>query len=218
MKKVYICIPILVIFFTSICFADYSPVISGNFEVGDRLYTDFMEDNEEIVDEYYYHKYWLKYKKKLSVSDYYYLKYQYYRKKYKFETNYNNIGYNLWGNYTWRINNKVRNKFKVSYKNKDYFDNVIKSYNSLRLQYLLEFNPDDKNDYEISIQRQWNNYFNTDINDNTEDKLCLNWTYEIDGDLEVNTGLQINHQLYSQYSERSNKYGHSFSLGFKYKL
>ncbi len=218
MKKVYILIPVVIIIFSSICIADYRPIISGDFEVGDKLYTDFEGYEEEIIDKYHYYKHWLKYKKKLSTTEYYYLKYQYYRKKYKFKTRYNNICFNLWGNYTTEISDKIRNRFKINYKDKDYYDKQIKSYKSLRFKYMLDYDPDNKNDYEICIQRQWNNYCQRSVNDNTKDKICLGWEYEMNKNLEINTNIKVNYQSYSQYSQRSNKYSHNFSLGFKYKL
>ncbi len=220
MKTVYICIITLFIIISgSLCFAGYPPVISGDFSSGKKLYTDLLEGNEEeIIDHYYYQKSWLKYKKKLSVSEYYYLKYQFYSKEYEVKDKYNNICHNIWGNYTYQLSEKLRNRVNLSYKDKDYYDNNTKSYNSLCLKYTLDYDPDCRNDYQVYIQRQWNNYLIEDVNDNTRDKLSIEWEHEIKDNLEINTRFQIEKQQYSHYSQRSNKYNQNISVGFNYEL
>ncbi len=199
---------------------DYRPVLSGDLEFGDRLYTDVLEEDEEeeILDQYYYKRYWLKYKQKLTPDDYYYLKLQYYRKEYEEKCNYDNITLNLWGNYTYSLNEKLKNRWKINIKDKDYNQNSDKSYQSLRLKYQIDYDFDSRNDYTIYLQRQWNKYIIRDVNDNVRDKISFNWDYDVNKRLNIDTTLQMEQQLYDYPSETSNKYGKKISVGFKYKL
>jgi hypothetical protein len=202
--------------------AKYRPELSGNFETGDRTYSELLEEAEEVLDFYTYDRYWLKYKQKLSSSDYYFLKMQYYRKDYDEQLNYNNITLDIWANYTYKINSKLRNRWELSYKDKDYFINSLKSYYGLKIKYQFDYNYNEKHDYTIYLQRQWNDYINNNSNDNsndnTSDKLSINWNYKVNSDLDLTSTMQMDRQLYSNISDCSNKMGHKLSVGFKYKL
>ncbi len=198
---------------------NYRPVLSGDLEIGDRLYTDILaEDREEILDQYYYRRYWLKYKQKLTPGDYYYVKLQYYRKEYKEQQNYDHIALNLWGNYTYSLNKRLKNRWKINIKDKDYNFNTEKSYHSLRLKYQLDYDFNSRHDYTVYLQRQWNNYIFRETNDNIRDSLSFNWDFNINERLDIDTTLQLEQQLYDYPSESSNKYGKKVSIGFKYEL
>lgn len=201
--------------------ADYRPVLSGDFEVGDRLYTEYNEleeEEEEVLDTYFYRRGWLKYKQKLTPSDYYYFKFQYYKKEYDDQQTYNNVTLNLWGNYTYELTEKLRNRWKANFKDKDYLDRPDNSYRSLRLQYQLDYDYDRVNDYTFYLQRQWEDYRNDPANYNTRDRISLEWERELRDGFDINTTFQYERQQYNYDSDRSNKYGRKLSIGFDYEL
>lgn len=196
----------------------YRPELSGDLEIGDRLYTNILEpEEEEILDQYYYKRYWLKYKQKLTPDDYYYFKVQYYKKQYEEKQDYDNITLNLWGNYTYSLSEKLKNRWKINVKDKDY-KIADKSYRSFRLKYQFDYELNSRHDYTVYLQRQWENYSLTNINDNIQDKVSFNWDCDLSQRLSIDTTLQFKQQLYDYPSERSNKYGKEISVGFKYKL
>lgn len=200
--------------------ADYPPELSGNLEVGDRLYTDFEEDaeEEEIIDKYWYRRSWLRYRQKLSPTDYYYVKGQYYKKNYIEESSYDNTSLDFWANYTHQLDDSLRNQYLLTLRDKDYFNKTSKSYQLARLKYQLDYEYNDRHDYTIYLQRQWQDYINQSSNDNIYDRLSLSWDYEVNEDFELNTNLQFNREKYLNISESSNKYGQKLSVGFKWKL
>ena len=221
MRKLFFYLFVVFILF-SCCFqveAGYRPVISGNYESGNRLYTDlYQEDNEEMIDEYNYNLLWLKYKKKITSSEYYYFKIQYYKKKYLISDTYNNIGLDLWGNYTYQITDKLRSRWKGNIKDKNYYSKSEKSYQSYRLKYELDYDYNQKNDYNFYIQRQWNDFIQLDDKDYIRDKIKVEWEHEYTENIKIMTDFKYERQVYDISSDSSNKYGKQFSIGFKYKL
>ncbi len=224
MKKLFFVLSFIVFLFSCITVsiqvkAAYKPVISGKFDSGERLYIDLDEkENEEINDKYHYNKFWLNYKQKLSTAEYYYFKFQYYKKEYILSDTYNNIGLDLWGNYTYLLNDKTRNRWKINIKDKDYFSNQDKSYNSYKLDYELDYDYNRRNDYGLVLQRQWNDFWEVDSKDYIRDKIKLEWDYDYSDDFKINTTLQYERQIYNLPSDSSNKYGKQISIGFDYKL
>jgi len=200
--------------------ADYNPVITAKLESGDRLYTDFIEEDEfeEINDKYYYNKFWLNYKQKISSSDYYYFKFQYYNKDYLLSDTYNNTTLDFWTNYTYMLNDKTRNRYKLNIKDKDYYSNEDSSYSSYRLDYELDYDYDEKNDYSLGLQRQWNKYKVLEIKDSIRDKIKLEWDYEYSDDFSIKTTFQYEQEVHDSFSTTTNKYGKQLSLSFKYDL
>lgn len=197
----------------------YEPVISGNFDSGQRIYTNFDQDeNEELDDKYHYNRLWLKYKQKLTTAEYYYFKFQYYKKDYHFSDTYNNIGLDFWGNYTYKINDKTRYRWKINIKDKDYFSNKEKSYKSLRINYELDYDYDRKNDYGLILQRQWNDFSNDYSKNYFRDKIKLEWDYDYSDRFQIESSLQYERQIYNLPSESNNKYGKQISIGFDYEL
>ena len=198
--------------------AAYNPELSGDFEVGDRLYTDQVMEEKEILDKYYYKRCWIKYKKKLAPGEYYYLKGQFYKKEYDQKDSYNNIALDFWGNYTSQLSDQLKRRWKLNYKDKVYYTNRTKSYNTYKIEYQLYYKYDKKSDYSLSLQQQWNDYKNEDSKDSTRNKLGLNWKCDISDSFEISTSYQVEKQLYNGTSGSSDKYGRKLSLGFKYKL
>ncbi|MFW5972203.1 MAG: hypothetical protein ACOCRL_01825 [Bacillota bacterium] len=195
----------------------YSPEISGDLEAGDRLYFD-TDTEEELLDKYYYQKLWLRYKQQLAVDEYYYLKGQVYLKEYDIKTTYNNKTLDLWGNYTKRLTDRIRNRWKINLKDKGYYLSEVKSYKSYRLNYQLDFDYDKNQRYSFYIQRQWNDYIKDDNKDYIRDRLSLNWRYKVNDSLQLNSSGQLEKQTFKKTAESSNKQGKKLSIGFKYKL
>jgi len=222
LRKAYIILVLVIIFTLVLSFAcsAVDGTISGKLESGDKSYTDLSGKygEEELLDRYFYRRYWLKYKQKLEDGDYYYLKVQYYRKEYENETDYDNLSLKLDGNYTFYPGEKVRNKLIMTLKNKDYFHALYRSYNALKLKYQVDYDYSQESDYTIYLQRQWNNCLNHNYNDNIKDRLSVKWEYELNDNFDINTTYQVEEQLYRATSERSNKYSQKVSLGFKYDL
>lgn len=216
----YLLIPVIIIVagFNTVVTEANSPQLSGDLEIGDRVYTDQTPARVEILDKYYYKKLWLKYKKKFSGKGYYYVKGQYYLKDYETKITYNSKTLDLWFNYTTQVGDKLRRRWKINIKDKNYSTSPIKSYNSYRIKYQIDYDYNEKHEYGVYLQRQWNDYLKNDNKDSTRDKLSFGWDYEINDRLELNASCQFQNQSYNLFSDSSNKYGKKFSIGFNYDL
>ena len=199
--------------------AAYDPVLSGKLDSGERIYTNFDEDdNEELDDKYYYNRLWLNYKQKLNTSEYYYFKFQYYKKDYYISDTYNNIGFDLWGNYTYMLNDRVRNRWKINIKDKDYYSNEVKSYKALRIDYEIDYDYDQKNDYGLILQRQWNDFPGDGSKNYFRDKIKLEWDHDYSDKFKIESSFQYERKIYDLPSDSNNKYGKQISFGFDYEL
>ena len=224
MKKILFSLLLITLLFTCIIVEQkeivaYEPVLSGKFDSGERIYTNFDQDeNEEIDDKYHYNRFWVNYKQKLTTSEYYYLKFQYYKKDYYFSDTYNNIGLDFWGNYTYKLNDKTRNRLKINIKDKNYFSNQEKSYKALRIDYEMDYDYDQKNDYGLILQRQWNDFSNDYSKNYFRDKIKIEWDYDYSDRFQIESSFQYERQIYNFPSESSNKYGTQLSISFDYEL
>lgn len=215
----------------------YSPEISGNFERGERSYIDIYlleeeldgevddtdelieeELQEELIDKYYYDRIWLRYKQQLNRSDYYYIKAQYYNKEYQERLSYNNITWDLWTNYTFRLSEQLRNKIMLDLKKKDYYDNEKNTYNQIRLKYQLDLEIDERNDCSLFMQRQWKDYPHNEAKDNLYDRVSISWKCDITDNFKLNTGIQYDKNFFKPISESSDKESRKFNIGFEWKL
>lgn len=206
---------------------EYSPVISGDYELGERTYIDIFdlenesdldEETEEIIDTYTYNKLWLRFKQKLNKEDYYYLKIQYNNKEYQEKKNYNNIALDLWTNYTFRINDYLDNKVMVDYRDKDYQYNNDNTYQQIRLKYQLDYKLNARNEYSLYLQRKWKDYPNNEDKDNTYDRVSVSWDWDLSDKLTINSKIQFDWTEYKPISESSNKDSKKFNVGFKLEL
>jgi len=200
---------------------NYQPEISGSFESGDKLYTDpgiLEEDEEDTVDYYQYDKQWLRYKQQLAPGEYYYLKGQRQQRIYEHSQTYDNLNLELEGNYTFYLTERLRNRFKLLLRDKDYLESETKDYQLARLQYTLQFDFSEKHDYEILVQKQWTEYERSPEDDYRLNRLSLKWGWNFNENLDLDTRLQFDQQLNNQKSGRTDKSGRKLSLHFKYKL
>ncbi|MFP4021152.1 MAG: hypothetical protein ACLFUK_06050 [Halanaerobium sp.] len=199
----------------------YQPEISGSFESGDRLYTDPGGwENNEPLDYYRYDKQWLKYKQQLAVGEYYYLKMQRQEKIYDQSQSYNSLSLETEGNYTFYLTEKLRNRFKLLLRDKDYleYEYDYKDYQLARLQYTLQYEYSELHDYELILQKQWTEYELSPESDYQTDRIALNWGWQFNHDLKLDTKIQYDWQRNDHNSGRSDKDGRKISLKFKYKL
>lgn len=200
---------------------NYQPEISGSIENGDRLYTDPGNwENDDPLDYYRYDKEWLKYKQKLAVGEYYYLKVQRKKKIYEQSQNYNSRSLETEGNYTFYLNEKLRNRFKVLFRDKEYLaeDYHYKDYQLARLQYTLQYKRNDIHKYELILQKQWTDYDLSPESDYERERIALKWGWKLTENLQLNSKIQYDWQRNDDDSSRSNKDGRKVSLNFKYKL
>ena len=199
----------------------YQPEISGSFESGDRLYTDPGSwENDEPLDYYRYDKQWLKYKQKIAVGEYYYLKMQRQERIYDQSQSYNSLSLETEGNYTFYLTEKLRNRFKLLLRDKDYLEDNYddKDYQLAILQYTLQYEYSDIHDYELILQKQWTEYQLSPESDYQTDRIALKWGWELNPDLQLDTKIQYDWQHNDHDSSRSDKEGRKISLKFKYKL
>jgi len=200
----------------------YQPEISGSFESGDKLFTDpgALDSEEETVDYYKYDKQWLKYRQQLAVGEYYYLKVQRQQRIYEHSQAYDNLNLETEGNYTFYLTEKLRNRFKVLLRDKDYLetDYKYKDYQLARLQYSLQYELNDYHDYEISMQKQWTEYNVSPEKDYQLNRISLTWGWEVNENFDLDTKFQFDQQLNDINSGSTDKNGRKISLKFKYKL
>lgn len=210
------------VFFSPLLLAkEYRPEISGSFESGDRLYTDPGEIDEHEPNDYYrYDKQWLKYRQKLAVGEYYYLKVLRQEKIYDQSENYNSLNLETEGNYTFHLTEKLRNRFKLLLRDKDYLIDQYndKDYQLARLQYTLQYKKNKIHDYQLILQRQWTSYQENSSNDYTKDRIAVKWGWKMTENLALDTKLQYDWQRNDHKSKRTDKDGRKISLKFKYKL
>ncbi len=200
---------------------DYQPEITGSFESGDRLYTDPGSwENDDPLDYYRYDKQWLKYKQQLAVGEYYYLKLQRQERIYDQSQSYNSLNLETEGNYTFYLTEKLRNRFKLLLRDKDYLERGYdyKDYQLARIQYTLQYGYNDFHDYELILQKQWTEYELSPGSDYQRDRIALKWGWKLSSNLEVDTKIQYDWQRNDQDSSRSDKAGRKISFKFKYKL
>lgn len=226
----YITLLVLIIIYgtsISIRAKTYRPELSGDYEIGERTYTDLYELNngedeteteEDVIDYYLYRKMWLKYRQKLNTSDYYYFKVQYNRKDYQEKESYNSISLDLWTNYSFKINDRLKNKFMFDFRNKEYIVNAENTYNQIRLKYQLDCKIDEKNDCSIYVQRQWKDFLINNNKDNIYDRLSLSWDWDVNDNLTVNSNIQLDNTSFKPISDSTNKEGRKFNVGFKWKM
>lgn len=205
----------------SVLAKSYQPEISGSIENGDRIYTDPGSwENDEPLDYYRYDKQWLKYKQKLAVGEYYYLKIKRQEKIYEQSQSYNSLNLETEGNYTFYLNEKVRNRFKVLLRDKDYLerDYDYKDYQLARLQYTLQYKRNDTHNYELILQKQWTEYELSPDSDYQRERIALKWGWQLSQNLKLDSKIQYDWQRNDNDSNRSDKDGRKISLNFKYKL
>ena len=199
----------------------YQPEISGSIESGDRLYTDPGNwENDDPLDYYRYDKQWLKYKQQLAVGEYYYLKVQRQEKIYEQSESYNSLNLESEGNYTFYLTEKLRNRFKVLIRDKDYLEDKYddKDYQLARLQYTLQYKRNKTHDYELILQKQWTEYELSPDSDYQRERIALKWGWKLSPNLTLDSKIQYDWQRNDNDSSRSNKDGRKISLNFKYKL
>jgi len=199
----------------------YQPEISGSIENGDRLYTDPGDwENDDPLDYYRYDKQWLKYRQQLAVGEYYYFKVQRQEKIYEQSQSYNSLNLETEANYTFYLNEKLRNRFKVLVRDKDYLEDSYdyKDYQLARLQYTLQYKRNKIHDYELILQKQWTKYELSPDSDYKRERIALKWGWKLSQDLELNSKIQYDWQRNDNDSSRSDKDGRKISLNFKYKL
>lgn len=199
----------------------YQPEISGSFESGDRLYTDpgiLDEDEDDIVDYYKYDKQWLRYRQQLAVGEYYYFKVQRQQRIYEHSQTYDNLNLEAEANYTFYLTEKLRNRFKLLLRDKDYLEVEAKDYQLARLQYTLQYDLSEKHDYEVILQRQWTKYEIAPENDYRLNRISFKWGWEVSENLDLDTKLQFDQQLNDQDSGKTDKNGRKININFKYKL
>lgn len=209
------------LFSTPLLAKDYQPEITGSIESGDRLYTDPGDWEDDQPSDYYrYDKHWLKYKQKLAVGEYYYLKMQRQEKIYEQSQSYNSLSLETEANYTFYLNEKLRNRFKVLLRDKDYLetDYDYKDYQLARLQYTLQYQRNELHDYELILQKQWNQYESRSDFDYQRDRIALKWGWKLSPDFNIDTKVQYDWQRNDDASSRTDKDGRKISLKFKYKL
>jgi hypothetical protein len=208
--------------FTSLVSAhSYQPEITGSFESGDKLYTDPGElesDESDRVDYYSYDKEWLKYRQKLAVGEYYYLKFQRQKRIYENSSTYDNLNREIQGNYTFYLTEKLKNRFVVLFRDKDYLSAAYKSYRLKRMQYTLQYKYNNFHDYQLILQKQWTDYNQSPEKDYTADRISLNWGWQLSDSFSIDSRFQIDRQLNDSHSDSTDKYGRRFSIKFKYKL
>ena len=202
---------------------NYQPEISGSFESGDKLFTDpglLDEKEDETVDYYRYNKQWLRYRQKLDVGEYYYLKLQRKHRVYDHSQAYDNLNLETEGNYTFYLTEKLRNRFKLLLRDKDYLisEYQYKDYQLARLQYTLQYDLNENHDYQLILQKQWTEYDISPEKDYRLNRISLKWGWDVSDSLDLDTKLQYDQQLNDSSSGSTNKSGRKISLNFKYKL
>ncbi len=200
--------------------AHYRPELSGSYERGEKSFLDpeEVDSGAELLDHYYYHKCWLKYRQQLAVSDYYYLKIQYVEQEYLTKDNYDRRGIDLSLNYTFKLREDLRNRYLLTLRNQDYKRADSNDYQLLRLKYQLDYYDNPASHYVFYCQRQWKEYPRQSTKNNIYDRLSLGWKYKVNPELQLNTTLKLDRELFDQRSLSSNKFGKSLSVGFKLKL
>ncbi len=217
MQKTVILLILIMLCFTSYVSADVE--LTGKLERGDNTYISNSEEFEgKVVDYFNYDNVWFKVKKKLDYPNYYYFKTKYYQKFYDQKLSYNNETIDLVGNYTQKYNDNYRNKFKVSFKEKDYHNNLDNSYTSYTLNYQFRHQLDDMNQYFLDFKSKNYNYTYDSSKNYKVNTYKFNWKRDINDSLEIEFGYQVQKEKHLSKTEANDKFGERFSIDFKYKM
>ncbi|MFW6035938.1 MAG: hypothetical protein ACOCRZ_06760 [Halothermotrichaceae bacterium] len=216
-------ISILILLSVPIYAVEYKPELSGNYENGERVYEDvsLLDDDsiETKIDKiYYFNNIWLKYRQKLSPSDYYYIKATFYDKDYKEsdENDYKKI--ELEGNYTFKINEKLKSKLVLSHKNMDYFKKPESKYKQIGVDCKLTYDHNEYNQYIAAYNKDWKNYPHDETENKRTDLVSLDWKHDVNENLKINTGFDYKQELFKVECGKTNKYQKRLNIGFKLKL
>ncbi|MFW6311375.1 MAG: hypothetical protein ACOC1K_03980 [Nanoarchaeota archaeon] len=197
----------------------YSPLISGSFKNEQKTYTEFIPEQEtKIVDIYNSRDLWLKYKKQWAVGEYYYIRGQVSDSVYQKQDTYNNSNLNLSGNFTFYLTDDLRNRIKVKFGNKNYYDDRDKSRVGFDLSYQLDYEFSDIHDYSLEVQHNLDKYHYNNTSDSVRYIVSAAWDYEYSSRLDLTTGLRLEQEKHNPDSDATNKVGHRISLDFRYSL
>lgn len=195
----------------------YSPEISGRLEREQRVDTEYVNEEKEVADVYEQIRFWLRYRQQLDVGEYYFVRGQYSHSDYRERIRYSNTTLDLWTNYTFYISDYLRNRIRVDIRDKDYYKAREKSYRRLNLSYQLEYEYSSTSDYSLQLQRRWD-YHRYDPNrNNIRDVVTADWDYEVNPRLNVTTGVRLQREKHTTESQSTDKFGHRFSVNFRYR-
>ncbi|AZR73843.1 hypothetical protein BBF96_10865 [Anoxybacter fermentans] len=217
MKKISFIIFLGIILFTSVSFSciagDYRPVISGNYEEGQRLY----ESEEGVGDDYIFRESWLKFKQKLSPKSYYYFKVLYHENDFLKEDQYDSYTFDFIANYTYQINNPVRLKTELRLRDKKYPSSETKNYYFLgtNLELSIRLKDLDKIQCRMNLQQE---IYPLTIKDNFLMGFALSWEKELWQGFSLHSQYKFSGQNYFDEQVISDKLRHSISIGFEYQL
>lgn len=202
----------LAIFSSQILAKDYRPVLSGNYQQGQKFYTE----DEGIADDYYFQEGWLKYKQNLTSTNYYYIKARYYANDYERKDQYDSYTVDLSANYTYQIIQPLKLKTDLRLRNKTYPLEESKNYHAIdtdwRLFYTLNAN---KFQWGLGIEHEFYPFNNKD---NLLSKLILRWDRKINNGFKIHGQYNLQGQFYFEPDALSDRIRHSISFGFEYKL
>gem|GEM_PF-1661717 len=218
MKKILILLVLLILSCTFMVSADFE--LTGKLKTGKDEYISNESGFEgELVDFYNYEDLWFKLKNNLDYPDYYYFKLNYYQKHYDQKVTYDNKTIDFSGNYTNNFREKYRNKFKLIIKDKNYLNDLDKSYTSYSLNYQFRHKLNTINQYILDFKTQQFYYTLDENNDYKVDTYKIDWQRDINKNIRINFSYKIKKKEYFfQNSTSDNKYGQSFSIDFKYDL
>lgn len=192
--------------------ADYKPLISGNYQQGERWFT--LEEGSG--DDYYFRQAWLKYKQKLSPKSYYYFRVRFYENDYQNKDQYDSLTYDFSTNFTYQILQSLRVKTDLRLRNKAYRLAEEKDYHELASDLTLTFKSDpNRFSCTLGVQRE---FYPLSDRDNLAGKVGLRWERELNKGLSIYTQLKFNGQIYYVPGTLADRFRQAISLGFDYQL
>lgn len=210
---IYVLILCLFTIHVNIEAAAHKPVVSGNFEQGQRLFIG--EDGSG--DDYLFKNGWLKFKHDISSNSYYYVRFEYSQNDFSVVHPYNKQAFDLSLNYTRQITKPLRLKTELGFKNTIYPSVKKKDYRQLAATVELNFKPGKVDEFTCSFKLQEENYPTGD-KDNLSGGLNLKWERKVNKQLTVNSSFVLSGENYYDEASLSDRMRQSFSVGFEYQL
>ena len=150
--------------------AAHKPLISGNFEQGQRVYSG----EEGRGDNYLFKDGWLKIKQNTAQNSYYYVRVGYTENNFIEKNVYDSQKLDLDCNYTRQIIKPLRFKTDLSFKHVSYPVANEKNYRQLALAVEMNYKLNKQNDFTCSVKLQEEAYPLSD-KDNLSGGINLKW-------------------------------------------
>lgn len=191
----------------------HKPIISGNYEQGQRIYTE----QDGRGDDYLFKDGWLKIKQNLSSESYYYFRIEYSENDFLTQNIYDRRALDFLLDYTQQIIKPLRVKTDLGFQDIYYQESDVKSYRQLSANVELTYKPTKPDELTCGMKLEQESYIDG-LKDNLVAGINLRWERKFSNKLSVHTAYTLTSENYFDPKSLPDKMRQAFSLGFEYQL